>query len=482
MDTRVTTLPARRASAIARRWPALLAGTSSILVLLSATPAFAAIALPGPSQQPQAIDFGKDPLLQWVATAAPPEAFRTQLAEAVKRHPSSGEAEAGVAGAAAQRREARSALFPVIGAQVVSSHAIDRQFQTDAAIVESLNPAHRTDLIGTADQLLFDFGATGNRVAAGSAQVKAAGAEADRIANQTALRGIEAWYDVLMFQSLVELQDAAIGHYRQIVSDVGEREKAGVGTSGDVARAEAGLASAVSNRIRFARQLEQARAAFREVYGQDAPDRLDRPAPPASGAADLDAARTLAHATPAAVEAKANAEAAHRLAKAAKADRLPRLTAGLTGSTYDVVHEPHDYEVRALVSLRETFSTGGAEAARADLAKARARAADYAEDRVTAEAERDAGAAFADAQLLDRSLATLADSYRANRRARDVTVEQFRLSRGTLLDVLRVEQEYVGAATALLQGAVERDIARYTLMSRTGELLPLLGLTNGAAR
>ena len=42
--------------------------------------------------------------------------------------------------------------------------------------------------------------------------------------------------------------------------------------------------------------------------------------------------------------------------------------------------------------------------------------------------------------------------------------------------MLRVEQDYVAAASAYLQGAIERDLARYTLLARTGEILPLFGV------
>ncbi len=439
------------------------------------------IALPPPSQQPQAIDFSQDPLLAWVGASTPADAFRQQLADAVARHPTVGEANASLDEARAARRETRSGLFPTIGVQINAADRLAEHYQTLSTVVQSLGPRSESTLSGSADQLLFDWGATSNRIAAGSAQVKASGAATGRVATDTTLRAVTAWYNVLMFQSLVELQDAAIARYRQITDDTREREKAGLGAGGDVARADADLSAAIAYQSRYARQLEQARAAFRELFGVEAPVRLGRPAVPASAATDMDAARVMSHRTPGAAEAAARAESARRLARASAADRLPRLSAGVTGNSYQVFGQATDYDVRAQVTLRQTLGLGGAEAARTDQAKARARAAEFVEERIVGEAERDAGGAFADAALTDRALAALSDAYRANRRARDVTAEQYRLSRGSLLDVLRVEQEYLGSATSLLQGAVERDLARYTLMARTGELLPLIGLRNDGA-
>ena len=74
------------------------------------------------------------------------------------------------------------------------------------------------------------------------------------------------------------------------------------------------------------------------------------------------------------------------------------------------------------------------------------------------------------------------DAYRANRIARDTMAEQVRLSRGSLIDLLRAEEDYFGAARALLQGHIERDIAHYTLLARTGELLGLFALSTKDGR
>ncbi len=429
--------------------------------------------LPAPSQNPQSIDFTTDPLIAFVRSETPPERFRAAVAEAVMRHPAVGEAEEGTAEARARRSEIRSGLFPRFDGQVVVARSIARDFGAQTAIVESLQPRSRADATVGGEQLLFDFGATGGRIAGASATVRAARAESQRVAANTAQRAVTAWYNVLLYRMLGEVSRASVDRLRSIAGDTRTRQQSGLGAGGDVARAEAGLADAIGRSTRIERALAEAEAEYREVFGDAPPPQLSRPAPPASQAASIESARALSHTSPAAVSALARAEAAAAEARAARADRLPRVSAGVTGTYYDVFDRAKDYDVRGQVVLRQSLSTGGTEAARADQARARARASQYASDRVIAESERDAASALADSQILDRSLVSLEDAYRANRRSRDVTVEQYRVSRGSLLDVLRVEQDFVAAASAYLQGAVERDLARYVLLARTGEILPV---------
>ncbi len=451
----------------------LVAGTAAI----AAPAASPALLVPAPDPNPQSIDFTADPLIAFVTTATPPADFRGMIAAAVLGHPSLGEAESATEVAVARRTEVRSGVFPTLGAQIVHSRSVSRDFGDQTAIVESLQPSERTDATVSADQLFYDFGATSRRIASASASVASARADAARVATDMALRAVTAWYDVLACQILRDISDAAVARLEAIVADTRTRQASGLGTGGDVARAEAGLGDAMGRAARVERQLVEARARYGEVFGNPPPLRLDHPGPPQSRATAEEDAVAMSRATPAVATAVATADAAAAAARAARSDRLPRLAGNLTGAKYAILNGKVDYDLRAQIVLRATLSTGGAEAARASEASARARAAEFTRDRIEAEAARDAGSAYADANILDRNLAALEAAYRANRRARDVTVEQFRVSRGSLLDVLRVEQDLVNAATSYLRGAVERDIAHYTLLARTGEILPLFAIS-----
>ncbi len=95
---------------------------------------------------------------------------------------------------------------------------------------------------------------------------------------------------------------------------------------------------------------------------------------------------------------------------------------------------------------------------------------------VREESSRDAAIAWSDVQALEAQLAALETAYVAARRSRDATFERFRASRGTMFDVLSSQDAFYESATAYIQGLIDLDAARYTLLSRTGELLPRLGI------
>ena len=440
------------------------------------------VVLPPPSGQPQAIDFARDPLLAFAHHAAPAEPFLAQLGQAVEAHPAVAAAIAGSEVSEGVRTEVRAGLFPQLDARLVASRAVARDFGDRTAIVESLTPSKRTDAILTGNQLLVDFGATGNRIAAANDRIAAAKAEVGRVAGETALQAVTATYELLGYQTLVEISDANIARQQQILGDVRLRVSQGVGAAGDVARAEAVLADAGAQRARFARQYERARASYRAVMGSDPPQRLERSLPPRSGAISLDMAEAMGRETPAVAAARRRAEAARHDYRATRADGLPRLTAGLDARRYDVF-TGSDYEVRGTFILSQSLFAGGAQRGRIAQASATARQASFAADDLAANGERDAGTAFTDVASLAESAAALEAAYVASRRARDTYVEQFRVSRGSLLELLRAEQDYVATAGNYVQGVIELDIARYTLLVRTGEMLPAIGVSvEGSAR
>ncbi len=445
------------------------------------TPGRAQLLLPAPGGDPAAIDFSQDPLLRLLAadTGAAGDDFRAVVAAAVLGYPAVPEADAQSDVLRANRREARSALFPVLNASLYGSRTLARELNSNSTIAESLVPNGRIDAQIGADQLIYDFGATGGRIAGASARLRAAKAETGRAATDTALAAVSAWYQVIGYQALTELSDATVARHRSIVADAKTRLTAGLGSGSDLARAEAGLADAMGAAANGARNLAAARARFHELFGAVAPLRPRRAVLPTSVAGDADAAAIMSHASPPVVAALAAVDAANADVTAARGDSLPRLSAGIAATRYAAFDGNGNFDVRGQFSLRQTLSTGGAEAARRDAAKARASAARFAGDRIIAGAEREAETAFADARILDGALDALGDAYRANRRSRDAIAEQYRLGRIGLGDLLRSDDDYFAASRALLLGTIERDIARYTLLARTGELLRHFGIAPG---
>jgi len=431
--------------------------------------------LPGPTHDPLSIDPGKDPILQLAASQASPEAFRAIVVSAVERHPATQEARATTDEAGSVVDEARERRQPSIDLSVTSYRVIARDFSDDPQnIIERSRPAARTDAILNVNQTLFDFGASGDRVLAAGARLRAAAAEAEASADRIALNTVAAWYDVFAYRALVALSESFVANQQELRDAVEERVRQGVSAPGDTARIDSYLASAQTRLAVSRRLLANAEARYTELTGAPPPAYIERAPVPPTPVLTRDAAALAGMSTPAARSAQAMADSARREARATKNDRLPQISAGIDAGRYGVFENDRDYDIRGRVTLRQRLF-GGTEA-RAAQAQARSVSADARAARIRDEAARDAAIAWTDVKALQEQLVAVEANYLATRRSRDVLIERFINSRGSLFDVVALEDEYFEQATAFIRSLSELDAARYVLLSRTGKLLDALGI------
>ena len=449
---------------------------TALVCLALGAPALAQAPLPVASGRPMDIDFAADPVLRLRREQAGHERFRATIAAAVRRHPGTAETVAAEDEALAVLAEAREAQLPTADATVTSYRVISREFSNDPGnIIERSRPEQRTDAIFSVQQLLFDFGASSRRISAAGARLRAAGADIEAAADRVALNAVAAWYDVFGYRALVGLTTAFIDSQRELRVAVEVRIREGVSAEGDLARIDSYIAQAETRLARFRRLLANAEARFTELTGAPPPPGLERAPPPEQPFQSGDQAALASQDAPAVRSAEAIAAAARQEARAARADTLPQVSAGLDAGRYGVFETERDYDIRGRLTLRYRLFGGGIHP-RADQHAARARAADARAGRIREEAARDAAIALADVRALEQQLEALEAAYIASRRSRDVIVERFRVARGTLFDVVAAEDAYFEAATSYIQALTELDAARYILLSRTGRLLQVLGI------
>ena len=475
--TRLHISGASRAMGRVSRTPlltALLLATAGQAAAAS-SPASTLPALPLPTDDPLRIDFGSDPILRLNERSIPVEEFRALVARAIARHPARFEAIAGDEEARAALAEARERRFPSGELTITSYKVLDREFSNDPFnVLERSRPAQRTDALLSVEQTLLDFGATSRRIAAAGARLRAATAELESAADQLALRTIANWYDVVAYQALVAVSEefaAAQGTFREAI---GERIRQGVSAEGDLARVESYIASANTRLASLRRASAQAEARFAELTGVEPLPVQPRAPQLARAPTDKEAAVLDARSRPEVRAAEAAAEAARHDYRAVRSELLPTVTAGIDAGRYGVFENETDYDVRARVTLRHRFF--GGVVPRSEQVGARARAAEARAQRVAMEAERDASIAWSDVQALETQFAAMRENYIASRRSRDVVFERFRVARGTVLDVLEVNEAYFSTAVAYVEAMSELDAARYVLLSRTGKLLEALGI------
>lgn len=407
-----------------------------------------------------------------------PVAFQQQLAQAVQKHPAVLEAIAGQREAGSRTAEIKSGLLPTVNFDLATDNSLSRRF-TDANgnRVEALRPKSRIDAILSGQQLITDFGATRHRIKGSRLREGAAQTEVNVVAAQIALEAVAAHSRLVELQTLTKLGDVFLARHRQILADTKLRFEQGYGPGGDVARVEAYLARADGQIAGIARDIASSRARYRSAFDADASPALQRVQAPRSSATTKEEAEAIAEKLNLDVQrAQAMSAGAGEDYAAARSDRWPKLVLALDATKYNVFDGSSDYDVRTRIVGKYPLFNGGLTSARSAQALQRAQAADQAEARARSEAVRDVSIAFEEVKALEMQVAALKRAYDANIKARDFFVEQFKVARGSLLDLLQAEQDAFEATSQYIGGLSALDVARYRLLQQTGELLPAIGV------
>lgn len=409
--------------------------------------------------------------------------FQHLIRRAVARHPAFHAQIAALDEGAAGRKRARSALYPQLSTQFSGDYVIARDF--DAAtdnVVESLRPREQFTAGLSASQLVFDGGATFQRIKSARARQSEFENSISARINNLAFEALSAYHDLLTHQALVLLGNGIVQRHEQILSDVQERERLGAGSRADIQRARARLAAA---RARVSEIQESAQLAEIRYYDffEEAPGTLSRPL---IEIADIetrdDAVAASMQNNPELAVAAARAKASTADFKAAKGERLPEVRVSVDATKFDVFDSGDDFDIRAGVNVQYNIFGGGLRAANIAEASSRARQANFNEDQIRQEIARDAAFAYERSFGAARRLDALAEAVIAHNETRDLTLERYRVARGDLIDVLQAENDYFEAAVAYVTGLANRDLAAYGLMEHTGDLLRLFSPQDAAAQ
>jgi len=400
------------------------------------------------------------------------EEFRLQVQRAVGLHPVFHTQVSRRSQARSSAKAERAALYPRLSANVTGDYVVARQFgATTSNVVESLRPSGQINAGLSASQLLFDGGATFQRIKSARALNSESEQTMSARVNELALSALSAYYDVAIHQAILRLGDTFIKRHTDLLSDVEERNRLGTGTRADILRAKARLAA---GRARFAQIKESARLAeirYQEFF-KEAPGLLPRPSFEALGVTSREEAMALAVArNPEIAAAEARTDGAAAAFKAERASRLPELRANLNATSFDVLNGAEDYDLRAGISMNYDLYAGGARGAAISRARELAKQQHHDEARVRQEVIRDAAIAYERKVASAERLDAFAEAVVAHYGARDLVAERFRVARGDLIDLLQAENDYFEAAVGYLAGLADRDMATFGMMEYTGDLL-----------
>ncbi len=401
-------------------------------------------------------------------------AFRERVARAVERHPALAGADNRRAEDAESVKEAKSALYPQISMRIGGGRSVVTPSDSYGTSAHG-----RTDLVLTARQLIYDFGATFGRIDASQFEERARGFDVLITAKQITLDALGAYLRVITLRDQVALAEKNVAKHEDIASMVVVRIEAKVAPASDMDQVNSRLATAESMLSAFIGDRARAEAVFIELFDEDAGPVLF---PVVDLALPLNNDETLITAVAAHPRMKMHdmqVWAAKRMIDAAWSDKLPRLMLEADVTRYDIDPsfsssggdngKPYGAVVRLNV-VYDLFD-GGSRKARENKAKFRAAKVRYDRDVFQRELSRQIRYAYAAVVSNEGSLKALKLSVQAGKGTVYAYDRKYRIGRVSLIDLLDAQADLYQAASNFNGGRLELLLAKFGVLTLTGSLL-----------
>jgi adhesin transport system outer membrane protein len=419
-------------------------------------------------------------VVRWVDvpdTRAPTSVLSAPVLAAVERHPEARIATEQRIGAAYGTREARAGWLPQVSAGVEGGRrSNDEVFKPDVSSVPAFVDNSKAVTVSVR-QLVWDFGAVNHQIDSRLAVEMSVQARAQAKRSELTLRALSAWLELFRTRESLAAGQMNVLSRQQILSFIEERTELGASSTSDVLRARARLADAQAAEVAARNQLSAAEAVYVEFFDQAAPGQLVLPEVPALDGARLADLAPLVSANPLVVEARRQAEAAAAEARAAAAALLPTISldANLRRRDLGSGGTPgNDWSVG--LAVRQNVFNGGADQARAQQAEQRALEARLGETNLRRQLERALAQSVADVQNSSAAVLARKESAQVAAVALEAVREQFAFRRGSLLDLLRAQEELHQATRDLIDSVANQTLARYRFLHLSADLAPMFNV------
>jgi adhesin transport system outer membrane protein len=410
--------------------------------------------------------------------AMPYDEFKLRVRDAVLAFPDVGAAQSQLGFAQAGATESRAPLLPQINGFTESGK---RSVGSDSYLGTPAYSRDGTNYGLSVRQVLFDFGAALFGFQSGKAKERAAQELLNSKRSEQALKTVASVIDLERARAQMNLATDNASSRLAIVKLVRERYEVGGGSKPDIIRAEARYAEALATVTNAQNRLKAAEAAYREAFAAN-PIGIIRGPNFEVPVEKLNAsAEELAGTYPGLQQLAKLRDAAGAEAKSAFAKTLPSFNLAYD-NIINGVSAPlaPSRTTNLLLQLKYNFYTGGAETARKDQADFKAKQAEQEfqsglrqYERVLTQNQEDVR--NSDALLAARKVAATSaiSSMRAVR-------EQFAFNKGTLLDLLTVQEGLFNAGRDLVDAEADRQISRYRYLHLTSGLDRLFDLSDAA--
>jgi len=414
-------------------------------------------------------------------SAMPFDEFKLRVKEAVVANPDVRVEESKLGQSQASKSIAFAGMLPQVSG---SAETGKRNVGRDPYLGTSAYTRNGTNYGVTVSQLLFDFGSSLFGFKAGEARAVAANELLNSKRSEQALKSISAFIEYERAKAQLALAKQNASSRLSIVRLVKERSQLGGGSTADIVRVESKYAEALSLISLSETRLNNAESAYREAFGVAPKDVVNGPLHefPIEGLNKT--AEELAGTYPGLLQLAKLREATQSEYNGAVAKTLPSFqlvySNSIAGMNAPAPIEPA--RSNSLVfQLKYEFYTGGADTARKKDAMYKAQQAleefesgMRAYQKVLSQSQSEIR--NSDELIASRRVAanSAIDSMRAVR-------EQFSFNKGSLLDLITVQEGLFAAGRDLIDAMADRALVRYRLLHLTAELDKMFEINNIAS-
>jgi adhesin transport system outer membrane protein len=334
----------------------------------------------------------------------------------------------------------------------------------------------------TVGQILYDGADRVNDVYARAARFDAATLRVLQTGEFRALQAIEAYIDMRRHAIVLGLAHKNVARHRQILSTVRSVVAGGKAPRSDVSQAEQRLASARAVAVQIERLLANTRAKFKQAVGVY-PGKVSRVRLPGNVPKSVRHGINLAEKhNPQLLAAKVDIEAVEFSVEQSKSAYAPRIALQANGSYGEDIDgvRGDNRDFTGKVTLTWNLYNGNIKDNRVKELKQRVSQAEYnyaLQARQISEAVERAYNDF----ILGRKRADILDrEVKANRRVVAAYIEEYKLSKRSLLDLLDSESALFNSRFQWTNAYSLYVFAAYQTLATTGLLLPHFGLNKPA--
>lgn len=332
-------------------------------------------------------------------------------------------------------------------------------------------------------QLIFDGGATSNRIRQFGFEKLSKYYDLHATSNTLANDAVAAYLDVQRYRAMQDLAKENFAMHASTLNQLRERQESGVGRGVDMEQASGRLSLAQTNLMTESNNLNDVTQRYRRVVGEYPPANLDPVPDPTGGLPVIGQTQSFEEAlrvNPSVLSKQALVQAAQAGQNVAKAAFSPTLDLrASTGRDRDQPGAAYRDAQSSRVQLMLSYPLyrGGADSARIRQTAAQGYAAQDVRDYTCRNVQQELSIAWNNIVRLRQQLPFLREHELSTSKVRVAYMQQYRIGQRSLLDLLDTENELFDARRALINGEFDLKKAEYYWLSVANQVLPQMGLT-----